>query len=140
MRQHEPASTLHPGFIGRGGPTCAFAASPSVVAACRHAPNATFFCILNKKWSTNNDLILLSCCAAARAQRPGWEARWGHEEVSRPGGTVSAAETNSPATAEAAAASASHPAYAGEETSSVCCFSAPLEMLLCNPVICKSYG
>ncbi|CAM9517491.1 unnamed protein product, partial [Hapterophycus canaliculatus] len=56
----------------------------------------------------------------ARAQRPGWEARWGGEEVSRPGGGVyvSAAKTHSPAGAAATAAaatSATHPAYTARE-------------------------
>lgn len=58
---------------------------------------------------------ILAVSAAARSGRPGWEARWGPEEVHRASALASSTEaTNVPFPGIASADPVAHPSYSGK--------------------------
>lgn len=65
--------------------------------------------------------VPLSTLILARAQRPGWEARWGSEEPARVAATPTTSAVASEAGAPGATAPAdAHPSYLGECPSNLC--------------------
>ncbi|CAM9392735.1 unnamed protein product [Scytosiphon promiscuus] len=107
------ARSTRPGWGSRWGSEESVRASPAMATADAVSAKSA----VTSTTTPNGSGGAAHPAYVARAQRPGWEARWGHEEVSRPGGgvSISAAETHSPAAAESAATSAGHPAYAARE-------------------------